>query len=168
MPEPEEFLCSPVSRHQVPHCGEALEEEERGGKRLRPLKSKLIIVVDDNTTNLKLLWVLLTKEGYTVRTFTRAEDVLDVLEDVHPDLFLLDMHLPGMDGPTLMRRLKADPITQVIPIVALTASYTRGEGAREARAAGADGFLLKPIEVDTFLESIQPYLEEAGTNTSSP
>jgi len=107
-----------------------------------------VLVVDDNAQNLKLLRVLLSVEGYDVRTATDAEDALRVLESFAPEVILMDLQLPGMDGVELTRRLKANPQTCGIRIIAVTAYAMKGDDEK-ARAAGCDDYVSKPIDADT-------------------
>jgi CheY-like chemotaxis protein len=104
-----------------------------------------ILVVDDNPQNLKLARVLLTIEGYEVRTAADAEEALRVLESFAPRLILMDLQLPGMDGLELTRRLKADPARRGIIVIALTAYAMKGD-REKALAAGCDGYVTKPID----------------------
>jgi len=104
-----------------------------------------ILIVDDNPANLKLARVLLTGEGYEVRTAADADEALAVLNAFHPRLILMDLQMPGMDGFELTRRLKADPETRGMVILALTAYAMKGDEER-ARAAGCDGYVSKPID----------------------
>ncbi|HLV67365.1 MAG TPA: response regulator [Polyangiaceae bacterium] len=116
-----------------------------------------ILIVDDNPQNLKLARVLLLGEGYTVRTAIDAEEALRVLEEFQPALILMDVQLPGMDGLTLTRRLKADPQRADIVIVALTAYAMKGDEAR-VLAAGCDGYIAKPIDVDALPRLVADHL----------
>ena len=118
---------------------------------------ELIMVVDDNPVNLKLARVLLMKKGYTVYTAMDADEALAVLESVHPHLILMDIQLPGMDGLTLTRRLKVNPATRDILIVALTAYAMKGD-EQKAREAGCDGYIPKPIDPRTFIDTLRQYL----------
>ena len=104
-----------------------------------------ILIVDDNVSNTKLLAFLLSAKGYEIRTAASADEALAVLATFQPRLILMDIQLPGMDGLTLTRQLKADPATQHIPIFAATAYAMKGDEAR-ARAAGCDGYFTKPID----------------------
>jgi CheY-like chemotaxis protein len=106
-----------------------------------------VLIVDDNAANLKLARILLSEEGYEVRTAGDAEEALRILETFLPRLILMDIQLPGMDGLTLTRRLKADERTLDILIVALTAYAMKGDEER-ALGAGCDGYVSKPIDVD--------------------
>jgi two-component system cell cycle response regulator DivK len=105
-----------------------------------------VLVVDDNAANVKLLRVLLEREGYGVETAADAEDALCVLSAFKPRLILMDVQLPGMDGLELTRRLRADAATKDLVILALTAAATKEDEAR-ALAAGCDGYVAKPIDV---------------------
>jgi CheY-like chemotaxis protein len=116
-----------------------------------------ILIVDDNAQNLKLARVLLTGEGFNVRTAVDAEDALRVLESFKPSLILMDIQLPGMDGLELTRRLKADPAHQGISIVALTAYAMKGD-EQKAYEAGCDGYITKPIDTSTLGQQILAYL----------
>jgi len=106
-----------------------------------------ILIVDDNPQNLKLARILLTGEGYEVRTAIDAEDALVVLDTFVPRLILMDLQLPGMDGLTLTRKLKSDPARAGILIVALTAYAMKGD-ADKALAAGCDDYVAKPIDTE--------------------
>jgi CheY-like chemotaxis protein len=104
-----------------------------------------ILVVDDNPANLRLARMLLAAEGYDVRTAGDAQEALGVLEEFKPRLILMDLQMPGMDGFELTRRLKADPATRGIAIIALTAYAMKGDEER-AQEAGCDGYVPKPID----------------------
>ena len=116
-----------------------------------------ILIVDDNLTNLKLAQVLLAGEGYEVRTAADAEQALEVLRSFRPRLILMDIQLPGMDGLSLTRQLKADPNLRDVIVVALTAYAMKGDDER-AFAAGCSGYIPKPIETRTFVEEVAGYL----------
>jgi CheY-like chemotaxis protein len=117
-----------------------------------------ILIVDDNPVNLKLAQLLLTGEGYRVRTANDAEEALEVLKAFSPRLILMDIQLPGMDGLELTRRLKADPATRDITILGLTAYAMKGD-QEKILAAGCDGYIPKPIDTRTLPEVISQYLE---------
>lgn len=104
-----------------------------------------ILIVDDNPTNTKLLAFLLQSKGYDVRTAANADEALSSIAERRPRLILMDIQLPGMDGLTLTRRLKTDPETKDISIIAATAYAMKGDEQR-ARDAGCDGYLTKPID----------------------
>ena len=104
-----------------------------------------ILIVDDNPSNTKLLAFLLTSKGYEIRTAASADEAIAVLAQWRPRLILMDIQLPGMDGLTLTRQLKADPATRDIAIIAATAYAMKGDEER-ALAAGCNGYLTKPID----------------------
>ena len=116
-----------------------------------------ILIVDDNPVNLKLARVLLTSEGYNVRTATDAEEALDVLHSFHPRLILMDIQLPGMDGLELTKRLKANPETRDIIILALTAYAMKGDD-KKTLDAGCDGYISKPVDTRTLPGTIAEHL----------
>src|SRR6185503_13567738 len=111
--------------------------------------SALILVVDDNPTNLKLVVDVLEFEGCRVITAADAELAQTIIARTPPDLILMDIALPGMDGLTLTRLLKADPKTQHIRVVALTAFAMKGDD-NKATAAGCEGYITKPIDTRRF------------------
>lgn len=116
-----------------------------------------ILVVDDNPANLQLLTYLLGASGYQTRTAATAEEALVLLQTFRPRLMLLDLHLPGMDGLTLTRKLRAAPATRDLVIVAVTAQAMRGD--REAALeAGCDAFVSKPIDTRALPKLIAGYL----------
>jgi len=119
--------------------------------------SHRILIVDDNAANLKLARVLLVSEGYEVRTAIDAEEALLALREFRPALILMDIQLPGMDGLALARRLKADPATRPIAIVAMTAYAMKGD-EEKALAAGCDGYVTKPIDTRTLPATLARYL----------
>ena len=116
-----------------------------------------VLIVDDNATNLKLVRVLLTAEGFDVQVASDAEEALKILDCFVPQIILMDVQLPGMDGLELTRLLKADPRRRDIIIIALTAYAMKGDDER-ARAAGADGYLSKPVNTRTLPSEIESYL----------
>ena len=117
-----------------------------------------ILIVDDNAVNLKLVRVLLAKEGYETRTANDATEALAVLETFKPRLILMDLQLPGMDGLQLTRQLKADPRTKDIVIVALTAYAMKGD-EEKSREAGCDGYITKPIDTRTMPATLRGFLD---------
>jgi CheY-like chemotaxis protein len=123
------------------------------------MEGKSILIVDDNAQNLKLARVVLANEGFDVRTASNAEDALQLLRTVTPRLILMDIQLPGMDGLELTRRLKADPATRAIGVIALTAYAMKGDDEK-AFAAGCDGYITKPIDVERLPALVSAYLAE--------
>lgn len=117
-----------------------------------------ILVVDDNPLNLKLTRILLAAHGYEVRTAMDSKEALAVLDSFQPRLILMDIQLPGMNGLELTRRLKADPATRDIVVLALTAYAMKGDEHR-AREAGCNGYIAKPIDTRSLAAVVREYLE---------
>ena len=121
------------------------------------MAGETILIVDDNASNLKLMRVLLEAEGYVIRTAVHAYEALQVLREFHPRLILMDLQLPGMDGLTLTRELKANPQTAVIAIVAITAYAMKGD-EEKALAAGCNGYITKPVDTRRLAQQIAHHL----------
>ena len=116
-----------------------------------------ILIVDDNATNLKLVAYLVKANGFDVDTAGDAETALEKIGTRKPDLILMDLQLPGIDGLELTRRLKSDPETRTVPIVAVTAYAMKGDQDK-ALAAGCDDYITKPIDTRTLPETIRRHL----------
>jgi len=125
---------------------------------MRPAR---ILVVDDNPTNLKLVSDLLAFEGHEILSAMDAEEAQMVLTGAMPDLILMDIALPGMDGLTLTRHLKAGAGTRHIRIVALTAFAMKGD-EQKALDAGCDGYITKPIDTRALPGKVARILSLAG------
>ena len=125
-----------------------------------------ILIVDDNPVNMKLVRVLLTGDGYQVRTAADAHEALRVLKECHPKLILMDIQLPGIDGLELTRRLKADPSTRDILIIGLTAYAMKGDEDR-ILAAGCDGYIAKPIDTRNLPITIRSFLAPEVTKSAA-
>ncbi len=125
-----------------------------------------ILIVDDNATNLKLARVILTGDGHVVKTADDAEEALILLESFSPALILMDLQLPGMDGLTLVRRLREDARWATTWIVALTAYAMKGD-EQKALAAGCDGYITKPIDPDTFSAMVKSFVARQRPATES-
>jgi CheY-like chemotaxis protein len=117
----------------------------------------LILVVDDNDAGLLLACSVLELDGYRVDSAGTAQEVLECVKTRRPDLILMDVQLPGQDGLSLTRQLKADPATAAIPIVALTAHAMAGD-QELALAAGCSGYISKPIDTRTFGAEVRTFL----------
>ena len=112
-----------------------------------------VLVVEDNAANMTLAVFLLQSAGHTVLSATDAEAGLTLARDSRPDLILMDIQLPGMDGLEATRMLKLDHTTRAIPVIALTALAMKGDEER-IRAAGCDGYIAKPLAYRDFLASV--------------
>lgn len=122
--------------------------------------ARKILVVEDNDMNMQLVEFLLEEGGYDIVKAASGEEALAITRDATngaPDLILMDIHLPGMDGLSVVRAMKGDDRTRRIPILALTAHAMRGDKDRFLEA-GCDGYISKPIDVKTFIAAIEQYL----------
>ena len=126
-----------------------------------------ILIVDDNLTNMKLAANVLEDTGYKVSKAADAVEAQALLASIAPDLILMDLSMPGMDGLTLTRKLKADKRYRRIPIVALTAHALQTERQRTERA-GCDGFLAKPCAPPDLLAEIARLLGPRKGSGGSP
>jgi two-component system, cell cycle response regulator DivK len=116
-----------------------------------------VLIVEDNPTNMTLAVFLLQSAGHAVLTATDAEIGLTMAREHHPDLILMDIQLPGMDGLEATALLKGDATTRAIPVIALTALAMKGDEER-IRAAGCDGYIAKPMRYQEFLASVAAHL----------
>jgi len=123
-----------------------------------------ILVVEDNERNLKLLRDVLEYAGYDVRVARTAEDGISLAVSEPPDLVLMDLQLPGIDGVEALRRLRESPRTAGIPVVAVTAQAMKQDRER-ALAAGFNGYVEKPISVRAFPDQVRGFISggKAGT-----
>lgn len=121
------------------------------------MSGKSVLIVDDNAANLKLARVVLATAGYEVRTAEDAAAALEVLKTFKPQVILMDIQLPGMDGLTLTRKLKSDPATRDILVIALTAYAMKGDDEKAA-ASGCAGYITKPISTRLLADHIAEIL----------
>jgi len=121
----------------------------------------LILIVEDNPANLKLAKLLLLKVGHSVLTAADAEAGLALALSEHPELILMDIQLPGMDGLTATSILKADPATAAIPVIALTAMAMKSDEDK-SRLAGCDGYIAKPLRFQELYDAIDELLARSG------
>ena len=124
---------------------------------------ELVLIVEDNAANLMLAEAVLKRAGYRTQAARSAEQALAWLhanrpDGVLPDVILMDIQLPGQDGLTLTRQLKADATTSRIPVIALTA-HAMKDHEHQARAAGCEGFIAKPINTRTFASEVAATIE---------
>lgn len=122
-----------------------------------------ILLIEDNADNLELVRFLLEQGGCQVLTAMDGENGLKLAEENRPDLVLLDLTLPEMDGWEVVRRLKENPETSTIRVVALTAHTLPGDRKR-ALEAGCDGYLSKPLDVPNFLTQVQGFLTKRAAS----
>ena len=123
-----------------------------------------ILVVEDNERNLKLLRDVLEYAGYAVRVARTAEDGIASAVSEPPDLVLMDLQLPGIDGLEALRRLRESPRTADIPVVAVTAQAMKHDRER-ALEAGFNGYIEKPISVRAFPDQVRQFLSSEGVET---
>lgn len=120
-----------------------------------------ILIVDDNPINLKLAANVLECAGHSVLSANDAEEAQEILQHTTPELILMDIQMPGMDGLTLTRLLKADPAYQHVQIVALTSLAMKGD-EEKAREAGCDGYITKPINTRQLPVQVAEILERSA------
>ena len=121
---------------------------------------KLILIVEDNEKNMKLVRDLLQIKGYATLEAGTAEDGLVLARERKPDLILMDIQLPGMNGIDALKVLRADPATASIPSIAVTASVMQ-QDRNLITEAGFEGYLGKPINIKEFLDAVRATLERA-------
>jgi two-component system, cell cycle response regulator DivK len=119
-----------------------------------------VLVVEDNPLNLELVTDILEAHGYTVLVATDGREALEMLDvpiAALPDLVLMDIQIPQVDGLTVTRRIKADPLRAWLPVIALTAHAMRGD-ERVIFEAGCDDYIAKPFELNSLLETVARHL----------
>jgi len=120
------------------------------------MKTK-ILYIEDNEQNMYLVTFILEKHGYEICAATDGQEGIDLAARIMPDLILLDIQLPCMDGYTVARQLRTNPDLAATPIVAVT-SYAMAGDRDKALAAGCNGYIEKPINPDTFVLQIEQHL----------
>jgi len=120
-----------------------------------------VLLVEDHPTDLKLLSAVLQSSGHRVYEKCSAEQALEEIKRRKPEVILLDLNLPGMDGLALARRLKQDAATKHIPIVAITAAYEQFT-RDEAMAAGCDAYIAKPVDTRKLSEQLTEATKHPG------
>lgn len=121
-----------------------------------------ILIIEDNEQNLELATVLLELNGFAIASARTAEEGLRLARDILPDLVLMDISLPGMDGLSATRNLKTDPATRHLSVVGLTANAMKGD-QESAMQAGCDGYVAKPIDTRTFAATIRDFIDHKKT-----
>lgn len=117
-----------------------------------------ILVVDDNLKNVRLLHDVLEAQGYTVDSATSGAEGLELAWQHQPDLILMDVQMPVMSGTEAMKRLKADPRSSAVPVVAVTALAMTGD-EEELLDEGFDGYISKPIALKAMLKTVRSLLD---------
>ena len=131
------------------------------------MPGELILVVEDNDNNRMLVRDVLQASGYRVVEASSAEDGLRLAAEQRPALILMDIQLPGMNGMAALQRLRADPATRAIPVIAVTASAMT-QDRRQILAAGFDGYQAKPISVKGFLQAVRETLASSSASAALP
>ena len=126
-----------------------------------------ILVVEDNRLNLELVTDLLEADGFIVSQAHTAEEGLRAARELSPDLVLMDLSLPGLDGLDATRALRDDPTTHYLTIIALTAHAMKGDEAL-ALGAGCDGYMTKPIDTRTFAAKVAAFIASADSRHLEP
>ena len=116
-----------------------------------------ILYVEDNPDNRMLVRRILTAENYKLLEATNAVQAINLLETTTPDLILMDINMPDMDGYTLTTRIRSMPGLERVPILALTANVMRGDKEKTLEA-GCDGYIQKPLDVDQLIREIEKFL----------
>ncbi len=125
------------------------------------MANELILIVEDNEKNRKLVRDVLQHKGYQTAEAETAEEGIRLAQQSSPALILMDIQLPGMNGMEALRRLRADPKTKKIPVIAVTASAMTHDRAK-IMATGFDGYQSKPINVKEFLVAVREMLDRRG------
>ena len=125
--------------------------------------SVTVLIVEDDDPSLKLFSELLMSVGYTTLLTKNGGEVAYIVHSNQPDLILMDIQLPDVSGMEVMQRLKGDPASQDIPIIAVTACAMKGD-AENILGAGFDGYISKPISVKRFLETVAKFMGNTKEN----
>jgi len=128
---------------------------------------RLALIVEDNPDNMLLMKAVLRRAGYRTEEARTAREVEERLQASLPDVILMDIQLPGEDGLTLTRRLRADARTAEVPIVALTA-YAMADDQVRAQDAGCDGYITKPIDTRNFAGQLAAILGRLHSKAGAP
>ena len=121
------------------------------------MAGKKILLVEDNPVNRRLAVFLLRSQGYQVREASTAKEAFEILEKEPADLIVMDIQLPGMDGLETTRKLKEQPATADIPVIAVTSYAMKGD-REKALAAGCAGYVTKPIDKNIFIQEVAAHL----------
>ena len=127
------------------------------------MAGELILIVEDNEKNRKLVRDVLNFKGYRLAEAETGEDGVRLAHELHPDLVLMDIQLPGIDGITALRQLRDDQATRDIPVIAVTASAMT-QDRQKIMAAGFDGYQSKPIRLKEFVDAVRAMLDRRPGN----
>jgi len=122
------------------------------------MAAERILVVEDNEKNMKLFRDVLQAKGYDSVEATTGEEAVELAGEHTPDLILMDVQLPGIDGIEALARIRSNPTTAPIPVVALTAQAMQGDRERFLEA-GFDGYISKPVDVLEFVKTVEQYCQ---------
>ena len=125
------------------------------------MQNKMVLVVEDNPLNMKLIRSLLQLCDFDMLEAPDAESGIELAKKIKPDLILMDIQLPGMDGLSATQLIKNDPSLNKVPIVAIT-SYAMHGDEQKAKSAGCSGYIAKPIDTRSFLDTINEYMISAS------
>jgi two-component system cell cycle response regulator DivK len=122
-----------------------------------PLNKGTILYVEDNPDNRTLVRRILLSEDYSLIEATNAYDAIEILNGTRPDLILMDINMPDMDGYTLTSKIKSMPGFERVPILALTANVMRGDKEKTLEA-GCDGYIQKPLDIDQLVREVERFI----------
>ena len=137
-------------------------------KEVQPIEPKfLILVVEDSADNLAVISLNLQHQGYRVVTAGNGEDAVTVATQTHPNLILMDINLPGLDGLAATRRIRESEDLRDVPVIAITAFGTEGF-QRAAYDVGVSGYLTKPLDLDRMNQLVARLLSPEGSGSLNP
>lgn len=122
-----------------------------------PLNSSTILIIDDSSTNVVLLEAILQEEGYSTETAYGAKEAFKIIDKHHPDLILLDLLMPQINGFEFLEKLKMDEKTKNIPVIVVSAVGTK-ENIDKCRELSVNDFFTKPIDIPTFIMKVGEYI----------
>ncbi len=125
------------------------------------MANELILIVEDNDKNRKLMRDVLQFKGYRLAAAETGEEGIRLAHELHPDLILMDIQLPGIDSASALRQLRGNPATRMIPALAVTASAMI-QDRKTIMAAGFEGYQSKPLNVRAFLEAVRQVLDRTS------
>ena len=125
-----------------------------------------ILVVDDEPDIIRIVVKILEGLGHAMRTATDGQEALNEVASQAPDVLILDLNLPKVDGFEVCRRLKSDPATRSIPILMMTAAYVSVEDARRGESVGADEYIVKPFLRDILVHNVERLLHPPAADRS--